>query len=142
MINKLKRAFTQPTYLLAGLLNRTARLWSDKAFLKLKFWLTMKKRLNLKDPKTFNEKLQWLKLYDKKNEYTVMVDKIEVKEYVASIIGDKYIIPTLGVYHTYDEIDFEKLPNQFVLKCSHDSGGVVICKDKSSFDKRKAKEIL
>ena len=90
--------------------------------------------LNLDNPQTFNEKLQWLKLYNRKPEYTMMVDKYAVKDYVASIIGSEYIIPTLGVWEKFDEIDFDKLPNQFVLKCTHDSGRVVICKDKSKFD--------
>lgn len=98
----------------------------------------MGEKLDLEHPKTFNQKLQWLKLHDKRAEYTMMVDKIEAKKYVASIIGDEYIIPTLGVYDSVEDIDFEKLPNQFVLKCSHDSGGVVVCKDKDTLDKTKA----
>lgn len=86
------------------------------------------------DPITFNEKLQWLKLYDHKPVYTTMVDKYEAKQYVADRIGKEYIIPTLGVWDRFDEIDFSKLPDQFVLKCTHDSGGLVICKDKSQLD--------
>ena len=100
----------------------------------------MGKRLNLKNPTTFNEKLQWLKLYNRKPEYTIMVDKVKAKEYVAKIIGEEHIIPTLGVWDDPDEIDFDKLPNQFVLKCSHDSGGLVICKDKAKLNKNKALE--
>lgn len=110
----------------------------DRLFLKLKWKHIMGYPLDLEHPKTFNEKLQWLKLYDRNPEYTKMVDKIEAKKYVASIIGEEYIIPTLAVYDDVDEIDFDKLPNQFVLKCSHDSGGVVICKDKLTFDKQSA----
>ena len=87
----------------------------------------MRKKLNLKTPQTFNEKLQWLKIYDRKPIYTTMVDKYEVKNYVADKIGDEYIIPTLGVWDSFDEIDFDSLPDQFVLKCTHDSGGLVIC---------------
>jgi hypothetical protein len=113
----------------------TASLWSDETFLKMYFWCNLGYKLNLKHPKTYNEKLQWLKLHDKHPEYTKMVDKIEAKEYVRSIIGDEYIIPTLYTYDSVDEIDFEKLPNQFVIKCTHDSGGVVVCKDKSKIDK-------
>lgn len=83
---------------------------------------------------TFNEKLQWLKLHDRQPEYTTMVDKYEVKKYVAKMIGEQYIIPTLGVWDHFDDIDFDKLPNQFVLKCTHDLGGLVIVQDKSKLD--------
>ena len=107
---------------------------SDKLYLKLKFRVKMKKSLHLKNPQTFNEKLQWLKLHDRKPIYTTMVDKYEVKKYVAEKIGEEYIIPTLGVWDNFDDIDFDKLPDQFVLKCTHDSGGLVICKDKSKLD--------
>ncbi len=94
----------------------------------------MGKKLNLKEPQTFNEKLQWLKLYDRRPEYTTMVDKYAVKEYVAEKIGAEHIIPTLGVWESFDDIDFDSLPEQFVLKCTHDSGGLVICRDKKTFD--------
>ncbi len=100
----------------------------------------MGKKLDLKDPKTFNEKLQWLKLYDRNPEYTKMVDKYEVKKYVADIIGEEYIIPTLGVWDKFEDIDFAALPDQFVLKCTHDSGGLVICRDKSKLDIEEAKK--
>ena len=90
--------------------------------------------------KSFNEKLQWLKLYDRKDIYTTLVDKNAVKDYVAKKIGDEYIIPTLGVWDSFDEIDFDTLPEQFVLKCTHDSGGLVICSDKAKFDKFEAKQ--
>lgn len=86
------------------------------------------------NPKSFCEKLQWLKIYDKHPEYTKMVDKVAAKEYVAGIIGEQYIIPTLAVYNSAEEINFDALPNQFVLKCTHDSGSLVICRDKSIFD--------
>lgn len=121
------------------LLIKTLELLPDKTFLKVKFFLKMHKRLNLKNPKTFNEKLQWLKLNDKNPSYTTMVDKFAVKKYVADIIGEEHIIPTLGVWDSFDEIDFDSLPNQFVLKCTHDSGGLVIVKDKSTLDKEKAR---
>lgn len=101
---------------------------------------------NLRNPQTFNEKLQWLKLNCHNPQYTQLVDKFSVKDYVASIIGEQYIIPTLGVWDKFEQIDFDKLPNQFVLKCTHDSGGLVICKDKKSFDldfaKKKIKKSL
>lgn len=103
----------------------------DTLYLQCAYYNTFGKKLNLKNPKTFNEKLQWLKLYDRKPIYTTMVDKYAAKKYVADIIGEEYIIPTLGVWDRFEDIDFTSLPNQFVLKCTHDSGGLVICKDKS-----------
>lgn len=113
---------------------------NDEEYLKKLFKCHMKRELNLDNPQTFNEKLQWLKLYDRKPEYTTMVDKYAVKKYVANVIGEEYIIPTLGVWNHFDEIDFDKLPNQFVLKCTHDSGGIVICTDKSNLDLKAAKK--
>ena len=113
-----------------GLLN-----WlPDKSFLKLMYHIRTDKKLNLKQPKTYNEKLQWLKLYDRKTEYTNMVDKYEVKKYVADIIGEEHIISTLGIWDKFDDIKFDSLPEQFVLKCTHDSGGLVICRDKQKLD--------
>lgn len=108
----------------------------DDIYLKLKYWVMMGKKIDLDNPKTFNEKLQWLKLHNRNPEYTKMVDKYEAKEYVAKIIGKEYIIPTLGVWDKAEDIDFEKLPNEFVLKCTHDSGKVIICKDKSKIQKK------
>lgn len=131
-----------PRKILLYTLDSTARFWPDKLFLQLKFWLIMRRKLDLKNPKTFNEKLQWLKLYNRKPIYTQMVDKVEAKRYVSNIIGEEYIIPTLGVYDSVDEIDFNALPNQFVLKCTHDSGGIVVCKDKSKLDVEAAKNKL
>lgn len=113
---------------------------SDETYLKIAFRSLMGKKLNLKNPQTFNEKLQWLKLHDRKPIYTTMVDKYEAKKYVTGIIGEQYIIPTLGIWNKFEDIDFDKLPNQFVLKCTHDSGGLVICRDKSKFDVQAAKK--
>ena len=112
---------------------------NDEKYLKILYRYSLKKELNLENPKTYNEKLQWIKLFDRNPEYTKMVDKYEVKKYVANIIGEEYIIPTLGVWDKFDDIDFESLPNQFVLKCTHDSGGLVIVKDKKNFNKAAAK---
>lgn len=112
----------------------------DKTFLELLYKKKFKKPLDLDNPKTFNEKLQWLKLYDRQDIYTTMVDKYEVKKYVAGIIGEEYIIPTLGVWDKFECIDFKMLPNQFVLKCTHDSGGIYICKDISEFNYKAAKK--
>ena len=115
------------------------RLIPDKIFLKLLFKIRYNKKLNLKNPQTYNEKIQWLKLYDRRDNYTNIVDKVEVKKYVASIIGDEHIIKTIGVYNKWDDIDFSKLPNKFVIKCTHDSGGLIVCRDKKKLDYEKAK---
>ncbi len=112
---------------------------SDVSYLRKRYRAHFGKKLNLADPQTFNEKLQWLKLYDRRPIYTTMVDKYAAKEYVAEQIGEEYIIPTLGVWDRFDDIDFDALPDQFVLKCTHDSGGLVICRDKNKFDKAAAK---
>lgn len=119
-----------------GLLN-----WmSDKEWIKIAFHLSLGYKLDLENPKTFNEKIQWLKLNDRNPIYTLMVDKYEVKKYIGDIIGSKYIIPTYGIWNSFDEICFDKLPKQFVLKCTHDSGGVVVVRDKDTFDKNAAKK--
>lgn len=106
----------------------------DKLFLKLIFWVRTGKKLNLKNPYTYNEKLQWLKLYDRKYKYTDMVDKYAVKKYVSDIIGEKYVVPLLGVWDSVEDVDFDKLPEKFVLKATHNSGGIVICRDKTTLD--------
>lgn len=114
----------------------------DKAYLSRVFKGRMGYSPDLDHPVTFNEKLQWLKLHDRKKIYTTMVDKYEAKFYVSKLIGQEYIIPTLGVWDTFDEIDFANLPDQFVLKCTHDSGSVVIVRDKSNFDIEAARKKL
>ena len=127
--------------LISSLNRRNLLNWMpDKMYIKMMYKIRMERKLNLENPQTFNEKLQWLKLYDRKPEYTTMVDKAAVKDYVADKIGSEYIIPTLGVWEHFDDIDFDQLPNQFVLKCNHDSGGLVICKDKASLDMEAARE--
>lgn len=114
------------------------RMFSDKLFLRIAYRYYMGVELNLNAPHTFNEKLQWLKLYDRNPEYTQMADKLEAKNYVASVIGKQYIIPTLAVYESVEQINIHVLPEQFVLKCTHDSGSVAICREKKTFDKEKA----
>lgn len=106
----------------------------DTIYLKYYYRKSIGKKLNLKNPKSFNEKIQWLKIHDRNPEYINLVDKYEVKKYVSSIIGEEHVIPTLGVWDSFEEIDFDLLPSRFVLKCTHDSGGVVICYDKKTFD--------
>lgn len=114
---------------------------SDEQFLKKQWKIFFNTELNLKSPKTFNEKLQWLKINDRKEIYTKMVDKYEAKNYVADVIGKEYIIPTIGIYNKLSDIDLSKLPDKFVMKCTHDSGGLIICKDKKqlNFNKEKKK---
>lgn len=111
----------------------------DKQYLELVFLQKMGRRLDLKNPASYCEKLQWMKLYDRKPIYTIMVDKYACKKYVAKLIGEDYIIPTYGVWRKFEDIPFETLPDQFVLKCTHDSGGLVICKEKASLDKEWAR---
>lgn len=143
-MNKLIRRIFNPYRYILFILNRTGltNFIPDKLFVKLLYRRFFNKKLNLKNPKSYNEKLNWLKLYDRKPEYNSLVDKYEVKKYVADIIGDEYIIPTYGVWGKFDEIDFNILPDQFVLKCTHDSGSVIICRDKSNFDFIAAKKKL
>lgn len=115
---------------------------SDEEFLKKAFKVYIGDKLNLETPQTFNEKLQWLKLYNRKPEYTVMVDKYKVREYIKEKVGEEYLIPLLGVWNKVEDINFDKLPDQFVLKCNHDSGGMCICRDKSTFDVKQCKNYL
>lgn len=100
----------------------------------------MGKPLNLNHPVTLNEKIQWLKIHDHNPLYTQLVDKYRAKDYVQSLLGEEYIIKTIGVYSSFDEIDFDRLPPRFVIKCTHDSGGLIICRDKSKLDINDAKE--
>lgn len=115
---------------------------SDVDFISEQFYLHTGQKLNLEKPETFCEKIQWLKLHDRDPKYNLMVDKAEAKIYVAQIIGEDFIIPSYGVWNSFDEINFDALPNEFVLKCTHDSGGIVIVKNKAAFDKEKARKIL
>lgn len=115
---------------------------SDEKYLKRVFKMRMGYDLNLDNPKTFNEKLNWLKLHDRNPEYTRMADKYEFKNYVTEKLGLGYVIPLLGVYNNFDEINFDELPEQFILKCTHDSGGFAICRDKKNFNIAEAKAIL
>ena len=115
---------------------------SDETYLKLTYRVRFSEKLDLNNPVTFNQKLQWLKLHDRQERYIELVDKVKVKDYVAREIGSQYLIPTLGVWDRFEDIDFDSLPDQFVLKCNHDSGSIVICRDKSKFDVEKARRKL
>lgn len=119
-----------------------SKLLPDALYIKVMYRRSFGLPLNLKNPQTYNEKLQWLKLYNRNPLYTILVDKYAVKKWVADKIGDEFLIPTLGVWDKFDEIDFDGLPNQFVLKCTHDSGGLVIVKNKKDFDKAAAKATI
>ena len=126
----------QPRCFFESLLRKVGFWLPDSMYLKLMFYLKTGHRLNLRHPQTFGEKIQWLKLYDRKPEYSMMVDKYAVKDYVARIIGEKHVIPTLGVWERPEDINFDELPQQFVLKTTHGGGscGIIICKDKLKFD--------
>lgn len=143
MLNNRIRTIRNPHSVLLPLIYKTARLWPDKLYLQMLYRLLMHKPLNLKNPKSFNEKLQWLKLYNRKHQYTLMVDKLKVKDYVADLIGEEYIIPTLGVWENAKDVDFNSLPDKFVIKCNHNSGqGLYICKNKSEMNEAEVRSNL
>lgn len=142
MKDKIFKLIKKPRLIISFVAVRLVKILPDDLYLKMYFYGQLGYRLNLKNPKTYNEKLQWLKLYDKHPEYTKMVDKVDAKDYVASIVGHKYVIPTLGVWNNVDDINWDSLPKQFVVKSTNDSGGVVVCKDKSLLDIQKAKDKL
>ena len=114
----------------------------DKLYLRLKFRFAMGRKLNLKDPRTFNEKLQWLKLYGRRPIDTLLSDKYAVKGFISKTIGEQYVIPLIGVWDKFDDIDFNQLPDKFVLKCTHDSGGLIVCKDKKNLDIESARKMF
>ena len=132
----------RPSYLVLRAWEWLAPLIPDELFLKVKFRLTMGYWMDFTHPTTYNEKLQWLKLYDRRPEYTQMVDKAAVKEWVAQRIGAQYVIPTIGVWDKAEDVQWSELPNQFVAKVTHDSGGIVVCKDKARLDIEAAKKLL
>ena len=126
--------------------NKIAKVLSlipDSIYLRMRYFQYTHKWLDLKKPKRFNEKLQWLKLYNRRPEYTVMVDKLLARDYIKQTIGEQYLIPLLGAWDSVDEIDFDALPDRFVIKCNHNSGeGMYLCKDKSKMDVEKVKKDL
>ncbi len=138
---RIQRVIKNPLVYLRSIILRIPFL-SDEQRIKIMWKRWMNYPLNLKTPTTFNEKLQWMKLNDRNPLYTTLVDKYAVKDYVRNIIGNQYIIPTLAVWDTVEDIDLSVLPKQFVLKTTHDSGGVCICRDKDTFDFDAAKEKL
>lgn len=125
-----------------SVIRKVCNILPDGLAIRLEYFRNLGKFPNLRNPKTYNEKIQWLKLYDRNPQYSAMVDKYEAKQYIAEKVGQEYVIPNLGVWDSFDEIDFDTLPSQFVLKTVHDCGGVVICRDKETFDKEEAKKFL
>ena len=136
-IKKIKRLLGKNTI---ALFYRSLGFLSDKAFIKLIYRLRMGKKLNLENPQTFTEKLQWLKLYDHNPQYCQMANKLQMRDFVKSKIGEGYTVKVLGIYDSWAQIDFAKLPKAFVLKTTHDSGSYVICKDKDSLSVKQIKE--
>ena len=147
MVKRIKKALfvlkKNPMRVLVYIIDNKLFNWlPDDLYLKIVYYFRIGKKLDLKNPITFNEKLQWLKLYDHKPIYTKMADKYAAREYISEKIGEEYLIPLIGVYERFDDINFDKLPSQFVLKCTHDSGGVIICDDKEKLNIKKARSRL
>ena len=140
--NKMLKVLKHPKYILLKLDQKKLIKLSDKTFIEWCYEYRMGEKLNLDNPINFNEKIQWLKMYDRKKVYTKLADKYAVKEYLRKTIGEKYVIPLLGVWESFDNIDFSKLPQKFVLKTTHDSGGVVVIKDRSKMNIKKIKKLL
>lgn len=140
-LNKIRKILKEPQKRILYPLFKKMIFWlPDELYLKILHLMILKRKLDLNNPSTFNEKLQWLKLHDHNPLYIKLVDKYEVRKYVRNKIGEKYLIPILGVWDSFDEINFKQLPDQFVLKCTHDSGSVIICKDKSTLDIKAVKK--
>lgn len=136
---RIKEYLKNPRLLVVKFLSKNIIPISDEKFIRLVFKLKLNRDINLKNPKSLNEKCQWIKLYDRNPLYSDLVDKYEVKKIIEKRIGKSYIIPTIGVYDDFDEINFDKLPNKFVIKCTHDSGGLVVCTDKNKLNLKKAR---
>lgn len=141
-MNKIVKILLSPRDLAYRIMWRTAKFWPDETYIQMMSLIGSGHKLNLKNPTTFNEKLNWMKLYYHNPQYTDMVDKYKAKDYVASKIGSEYVVPVFGVYRSFEDIDFDKLPNQFVLKCTHDSGSYVVVKNKATMDTAKARKII
>lgn len=136
IMSKLKAFLQNPEYFITSPAAKGYLDWMpDGVYLKLLYRAKLKKKCNLKKPVLYNEKLQWIKIHDRKEEYKKMVDKYEVRAYISDKIGEEYLIPCYGVYDTWEDIEFDKLPSQFVIKCTHDSGSVEICKNINDWDK-------
>lgn len=141
-MEKIEYYFKEPKNIWISFLYHFCKWWPDKLYLKVLFFLKMGYKLDLKKPKTFAEKLQWLKLYDRKPVYHQMVDKVESKKLINDIVQNDCAVPTLGVYNSFDEIDWDALPQRFILKATHDSGSYYIVNDKTEVDKQDCKKHL
>lgn len=141
-IERIIQLLVHPSDILLLLARKGIIPMDDKKYMQKCFKKVMGYELNLENPQTFNEKLQWLKLYDRNEKYTQMVDKYEFKYYVTNIIDECHVIPTIGVWNNFDEIDFDTMPDKYVLKCTHDSGGVVIVKNNRILDKQAVRKKL
>lgn len=148
-LHVIKKNIQDPSGLVFKICNydhyQFAPLFSDKIYIKAYYKRFMGKKLTskqLRNPKTFNEKLNWLKLHDRNPLYTTMADKVEGKKYIADKIGGEYVIPTIGVYDSVDKVPFDDLPEQYVIKCNHDSGSTFVCRDRTTFDERRIKKEL
>lgn len=139
-MSKFTDYLSNPNKFLIWILRYTNRFWPDKIYLRMIYFIYYGKTLNLHSPKLFTEKLQWLKLFYHNPYYSSLVDKIEMKKVVGELIGNQYVVPYCGVWEDFDSIDFNDLPDQFVLKCTHDSASYVICKDKSKLDIKRARK--
>ncbi len=126
--------FKNPKRALNGLIILSSRFWPDKLYISTLYRLRFGRKLNWDNPSTFNEKLNWLKLYNRQELYTTLADKYDVKEIVAKKIGNEYVVENYGVFNSWDEINFSELPDQFVIKCTHSSGGAFVCRNKKDFD--------
>lgn len=142
IITKIKKGIKDPAMVKSKIFHSflMTLVKDDEKYVKWDYWWGIGRFPNLDTPQTFNEKLCWLKLHARRSEYTKMVDKYDAKEFARNIIGNDYIIPTYGVWDRFEDIDFDALPNEFVLKTTHDSGWVIICRDKAKFDKNSAKK--
>ena len=138
--NAVKSLLHDRRHFVAALCVRVSFLFSDETYLKLMHRLKFQRHLDLNNPVTYNDKLQWLKLYYHRPEFVVMADKVAVKQIVADTLGNEYVVPLLGIWNMAEDIEWDRLPDKFVLKTNHDGGnfGIVICKDKAIFNKRKA----
>lgn len=123
-------------------MTKLMQCFSDQLFIKITYFIHFGKFCDLKNPRTFSEKLQWLKIHNRKSIMSLKVDKMRAKEFVRQKIGSDIIIQNLGHWKSFDEIEFDKLPNKFVLKCNHDSGSVIICNDKENLDLDKSRRVL
>ena len=139
-MNKLLFLLTHPRAAANTMLVHCGRNISDKRYLSLFYLINFGKKPNLETPQSFNEKMNWLKLHDRRDVYTKMADKYAAKTYVAERIGSEYVVKNYGVYDRWEDIDFDSLPNKFVIKGTHDSGGAFICKDKNTFDFKEAEQ--